>query len=60
MNRNPQLVRSHLLPNNDRYILEQELMQSLTAGSGLFGTSLVNLEHLKRSVCTIDANKSLH
>ena len=45
---NPQLVRSYLLPNNDRYLLEQLHMEPLTAGSGIFGNSLVNLEALKR------------
>ena len=42
------MVRSHLLTNNDRYILENEHMQPLRAGSGLFGTGLVDLEDLKR------------
>ena len=57
---NPQLVRSYLLPNNDRYILEQEHMESLVAGGGLFGTSLVDLEALKRSKLNIPENKQLH
>ena len=46
----PQLVRSYMLPNNDRYILEQEHMKPLTAGSGLMGTGLVSLDDLKRDV----------
>ena len=60
MDYNPQLVRSYLLPNNDRYILEQEHMESLSAGGGLFGTPLVDLEGLKRRVLNIPANKHLH
>ena len=44
----PQLIRSYLLLNSDRYILEQDYMESLMAGSGPFGTGLVDLEALKR------------
>lgn len=57
---NPQLVRSYLLPNNDRYLLENEVMQPLKAGSGLFGTSLVDLEELKREKCNINTEQRLH
>lgn len=58
---NPQLVRSFLLPNNDRYLLENEHMQPLKAGSGLFGTTLVDLEDLKREKCTfIHSEQKLH
>ena len=35
-------------------------MQPLKAGSGLFGTGLVDLEDLKREKCNIHPDKMLH
>ena len=55
----PQLVRSYLRPNEDRFILEQQYMQKLKAGSGLFGTRLVDLDELKRAHVAIPAEKKL-
>ena len=55
----PQLVRSYMLPNNDRYILEQEHMQPLRAGSGILGTGLVDLDDLKRDLLPIPEEKKL-
>ena len=55
----PQLIRSYLLLNSDRYILEQDYMESLMAGSGPFGTGLVDLEALKRRHLQIKETQKL-
>ena len=47
----PQLVRSHLLLNSDRFGMENKYMTHLKSGDGLLGMGLVSLEQEKRQVC---------
>lgn len=55
----PQLVRSNLLLNADRYVLEQDIMCQLEAGKGPLGLIMIDLEQKKREVCKIDKEKPL-
>ena len=56
----PQLVRSHLLLNSDRYGLETNIMTHLKSGSGLLGLSKVSLEQEKRTVCKVEGEKPMY
>ena len=51
----PQLVRSELLLNADRYVLERDIIRPLEAGAGPLGLIMIDLEQKKRDVCKIQA-----
>lgn len=53
----PQLVRSNLLLNADRYVLEQQVMTQLEAGAGPLGLMMVDLSQRKREICSIEQGK---
>jgi hypothetical protein len=41
---NPELQRSHLFLNSDRYVIESEVLAKLESGAGLLGLRKVNFE----------------
>lgn len=49
----PQLVRSNLLLNADRFVLERDIMCTLEAGKGPLGMMMIDLEPKKREVCKV-------
>jgi hypothetical protein len=51
----PQLVRSELLLNADRYVLERDIIRPFEAGAGPLGLIMIDIEQKKRDVCKIQA-----
>ena len=51
--------RSNLMTMNDRHQLEQDVMKQIQSGSGIFGTSKINLDERKKKIFKVDANKTL-
>jgi len=44
---------------NDRHQLEQDVMKQLESGSGILGTSKINLQSRKKQICNVDDKKEL-
>ena len=58
-NNRPQLVRSSLILNSERFEMESEIMQKPQVGTGLLGTTRIDLEQKKREVCKLQYQKPI-
>lgn len=56
---NPQLIRSDLIMNNDRYAEESKYMSHLKSGGGLFGYSKVSLQQEKADILKLTGNQQI-
>ena len=59
-NSEPQLARSNLLLNADRYVLEQQHMTQLEAGAGPLGLMMVDLSERKKEICSLEKDVPKH
>jgi len=44
---------------NDRHMLEQDILKQIQSGSGIFGTTKIDLVSRKKAICNVDDKKEL-